>query len=282
MNTNEYGFDADLKNEWMSEEMTSQNFSEKFLQKKYFPISNQMVLEAIHCEKFLLDRTNMTALEENYSYLANNARSQSFSFTSDYDLCESDVRFYASSNRDEVQIYAIHTYKGSNGAFSISQYLLPNGKLNDAVFIARLCSHGKNGQMHLNWNGEQIAGNVSHAHIMTEYFQEKEKTNANGNMLQLATRMAYADAIPLPSLENIAKCANFAHDFFNLAPPEFAISLASLPSKKATELKKAIEQTKQNYHLSHPKKRDKIALPKMNQNSTVQKSTKTKHAYLSK
>jgi len=248
----------------------------KFLQTKFYPVSNKEVTRLMQSNKFLLDRTGMQLKQLPDFDFSTDARSQNHSFSADYDMCEANVRFYASVGKDNtIDLHMFHTLKSGHDAFSISHYYLPQASVESAMFIARICSHGKNGQVHINWNGELMSPEKSHIHIVTKYYQQLELQKAGGNKEETTKRMAYADAVEIPKLENIAVCARFAQQFFNLAPSHLSLPMQAFATKSKEEFAKSIIALEQEL-LQRKQPASAPILPKITTEKKFDKSQKNR------
>lgn len=267
-----------LKNALLAENAEHNVLADKFLQTQFYPVCNKDVKRLIQSTKFLLDRTGMQLKQLPDFDFGSQSQSANHSFSADYDMCDASVRFYASAGKNNgVDLHMFHTLKSGHDTFSISHYYLPKAAIESAVFIARICSHGNNGQVHINWNGETMAPNKSHIHIVTKYYQQLELNKANGNKAEATKRMAYADAIEIDKLQNIAVCARFAQSFFNLAPTYLALPMQEFASKTSAEFNQSIALLQQQFEqLGTPSSAP--TLPKMNKATKYDKSQKNRDA----
>ncbi|MFA6860365.1 MAG: hypothetical protein WCR30_03155 [Clostridia bacterium] len=267
--------DSSINECFSANELTNVEIAKKFLQEKFNYISNGTVLKSLFCPKFLIDRTNLASQIPDFNF-SNDARSNNYSFSSDYNMCESSTRFYASLNKGKIDIYAIQTYKKSSDCFSISEYLLIGGKLENATLIARICRHGEKGEAHKNWNGEVIEKDETHIHIMTEYFQNLEMNNYKDNPCILAQRMAYPDAIKFKDIPNIQACCDEAEKIFNLVPTEFSASLSKCKNKSVSSfLQNELMKLKEKYKT----KTNYLEIPKLDAKKIYMKNPKNTNTH---
>ncbi len=109
-----------------------------------------------------------------------------------------NVEYYASVIEGKVHLFAV-SYASYRDVNSTSISYLPNGNVNEAIFLARVCRHANE---HINSDGTKIEAFELHIHKATqEYFENTLKIKSGKHPSKIAAAFYEADAEKL-NMEN--------------------------------------------------------------------------------
>lgn len=92
---------------------------------------------------------------------------------SNLDFINKGVFFLVSMINGKPQMFALNVLTPGQTGKSASLMYLPNGTMDNAIMLERVCYHGENGNEHLNINGELVERDDLHFHIASQdYFEQ--------------------------------------------------------------------------------------------------------------
>lgn len=107
----------------------------------------------------------------------------------------SDIEYYVSLIEDEVHLFAV-TYTNRFGVVSAAITYLPEGNIDNAIFLSRICYHANEHENKLS--PTKIPSNVLHLHTASEkYYQHILNNRGDKKPAKIASDFVDPDAVEL-------------------------------------------------------------------------------------
>ena len=141
----------------------------------------------------------------------------------DTSLHNRGVFFMASEIDGNIHLFSLNVLESGQTGKSVSLSYLPNGSMNDAVLLQRVCHHGSMGNEHVNPDGSIINRNDLHIHNVDEDFIDGILFNPALSFKEKVDGLNFPPATIIkedvnPDSVNISNMVNYAMEEMNISP----------------------------------------------------------------